>query len=215
MKIIEKIYYTLSAESRKKKFEQFLLEIKPKNNETIIDVGVNNQEYSESDNYLEKHYSAIENITAVSKDDIHLFKEKYPKIRSILADGLSLPFPDNSFAIGYSNAVIEHVGDRNNQIKFLQELYRVSGRGYITTPNGHFPLELHTRVLFLHLLLPKKYFDLFLKWIGKEWAAGDYMNLVSRKDIVELMSKAGIKQYRIISNFIFGIPVTFSVLWEK
>lgn len=215
MKLIEKLYYNLSAKSRKRKFEQFLLEIKPEKDENIIDVGVNNEEYSESDNYLEKHYTAPQNITAVSKDNIELFKERYPNINSVVADGLKLPFPNNFFKISYSNAVIEHVGERKNQIVFLKELYRVSTRGYVTTPNGHFPIELHTRIPVLHLLLSKKYFDSFLRLIGKAWATGSYMNLLSRKDLVGLLEEANIKKYTLISNRIIGFPVTFSVIWEK
>ncbi len=214
-KLIDKIAYKISQKSREKKFEQFLFEIKPKNNERIIDVGINNEEYSQGDNYLEKHYSHPQNITAVSKESIDLFKKQYPDIKSLVADGRKLPFDGDAFDIGYSNAVIEHVGERQDQINFLKELFRVSRRGYFTTPNRFFPIEIHTRVPLLHLLLSKKYFDSFLNLIGKKWATGDYMNLLSKKDIKGIMAEAGIENYTILSNRLLGFPATFSVIWKK
>ena len=42
---------------------------------------------------------------------------------------------------------------------FLQELMRVARHGYVTTPNRYFPVETHTRVPLLHILLPKRIFD--------------------------------------------------------
>ena len=153
--VIEKIANSISARSRKKKLDQFIGLVAPQPHETLIDVGVNTEEYSDADNYLEKFYSYPENITAVGIGDFSLFRERYPKAKSLEGDGRALPFGDNSFDIAYSNAVIEHVGStRADQLQFLTELVRVSKRGYLTTPNRHFPIEIHTRTPLLHLLLP-------------------------------------------------------------
>jgi SAM-dependent methyltransferase len=167
--LIEKIADSISARSRKKKFDQFLRFVSPQSHETLVDVGVNTEEYSATDNYLEKFYSYPENITAVGFGDFSVFRERYPKIKTLEGDGRALPFGDNSFDIAYSNAVIEHVGSTPaDQLQFLTELIRVSKRGYLTTPNRHFPIEIHTRTPLLHLLLPKKMFDSFLVRIDKK-----------------------------------------------
>jgi ubiquinone/menaquinone biosynthesis C-methylase UbiE len=215
MSLIEKFSYTLSKKSRERKYAQFLAEIKPKPEESIIDVGVNDEEYSQGDNYLEKHYPYPQNITAISKDSADQFKNRYPEIKAVVADGRKLPFDDNSFDIAYSNAVIEHVGKRKDQIDFLRELFRVARRGYFTTPNRLFPIEIHTRVPLLHLILPKKAFDFFLKMIGKKWATGDYMDLLSKNELTDVIEKAGIKKYKILNNRIFCLPATFTVVWKK
>jgi len=213
--VIEKIADSISARSRKKKFDQFLRLVAPRPDETLIDVGVNTEEYSAADNYLEKFYSYPENITAVGIGDLSLFRERYPKAKSFEGDGRALPFGDNSFDIAYSNAVIEHVGStRADQLQFLTELVRVSKRGYLTTPNRHFPIEIHTRTPLLHLLLPKKMFDAFLVFIGKEWATGDYMHLLSKKDIHSLFADAHISNYTLLENRFYP-PMTFSVIWQK
>lgn len=213
--IVEKIAYSLSAKSRKKKFLQFLEKIAPERNESIVDVGVNTTEYSKTDNYLENSYIHPEKITAVGLGDISAFTSRYPLIHTVSADGLALPFENDTFDIAYSNAVIEHVGDYEKQLQFLRELIRVTKRGYLTTPNKLFPFEVHTRVPLLHLILSKKYFDAFLGWIGKSWATGDYMHLLSLQELHLLFSESGITDYTVIKNRLFLFPMTFTVVWKK
>jgi hypothetical protein len=213
--LIEKIAYGISAKSRAQKFDQFLTLIDPKEKETIVDVGVNTTEYSATDNYLEKFYPYPDRITAVGVEDMNDFQKRYPHVTVAQGDGRALPFADNTFAIGYSNAVIEHVGNFDDQKRFLGELVRVSTRGYLTTPNRHFPIELHTRVPLLHLLLSKQAFDRFVTWIGKGWAAGNYMSLLSEKDLRALFAHVGITHYTLIKNRFLGLPMTFTVIWHK
>jgi len=215
LSIIEKIAYQISAQSRKKKFEQFLTLLSPKPGEAILDVGVNTTEYSGTDNYLEKFYSSPEKITAVGVGDIGTFQARYPKVRAVSGDGRTLPFSDHTFDISYSNAVIEHVGSHDNQRRFLSELYRVSGRGYLTTPNRHFPVELHTRIPLLHLFLSRKNFDFVATKIGKSWATGDYMTLLSESDVRTLFAQVGIHEYKLIKNRFCGLVMTFTVIWQK
>ncbi len=213
--LIEKIAYALSAKSRKKKFSQFLSLVAPKENETIVDVGVNTEEYSATDNYLEKFYPHPENITAVGIGDFTDFTKRYPLVTSLTGDGRALSFSDNAFDIAYSNAVIEHVGANDDQRRFLSELFRISTRGYLTTPNRHFPIEIHTRIPLLHLLLSKKNFDRVATTIGKEWATGDYMTLLSERGLRRLLDEAGITHYTLIKNRLLCIPMTFTVIWHK
>ena len=213
--LIEKIAYSISAKSRAKKFSQFLTLTTPTAEETIVDVGVNTTEYSATDNYLEKFYPHPEKITAVGLGDLTAFKERYPLVTAIEGDGRTLPFVDNAFAIAYSNAVIEHVGSHDDQRRFLSELYRVSSRGYLTTPNRLFPIELHTRIPLLHLLLSKKNFDTVATKIGKGWAAGDYMTLLSERELRSLLSEAGMSRYTLVKNRFWGFPMTFTILWQK
>jgi SAM-dependent methyltransferase len=68
----------------------------------------------------------------------------------VRADGRRLPFADNSFDVVFSNAVIEHVGSFEDQLRFVNEHKRVGRHWVITTPNRWFPIESHTNVLFRH-----------------------------------------------------------------
>ena len=218
MSLIETIAYRISASSRAKKFSQFLKLVAPQPHESIVDVGVNTTEYSATDNYLEKFYDHPDHITAVgmgSDTEIADFQARYPKVSTLSGDGRALPFAENNFDISYSNAVIEHVGTRDDQRRFLAELFRVSHRGYLTTPNKYFPIELHTRLPLLHLLLSKTNFDRFVTLIGKSWAAGDYMSLLGENDLRALLAEVGISDYSLIKNRFCGLPMTFTVIWHK
>jgi hypothetical protein len=69
---------------------------------------------------------------------------------SVIADGRALPFASGSVDLVFSNAVVEHVGDVDDQRRFIAEHRRV-GRGWIvTTPNRWCPIESHTGAVFRH-----------------------------------------------------------------
>ena len=70
----------------------------------------------------------------------------------VAGNALSLPFPDNSFDIAYSNSVIEHLYTFNNQKTFAREMLRVSKRIYMQTPNKSFLIEPHLITPFIHFL---------------------------------------------------------------
>jgi hypothetical protein len=72
----------------------------------------------------------------------------------VFADGCRLPFKDDSFEIVFSNSVIEHVGDAENQRQFANEIARVGRAYWVETPNFWFPVEPHLLTPFLHFLPP-------------------------------------------------------------
>ncbi len=129
-----------------------------------------------------------------------------------------MPFPDKSFDLCWSNAVLEHVGSHASrveaQVTFLSEIARVSKSAFVTTPNRWFPAEIHTRTPFLHWL-PKPMFDRYLKMRGQEWAAGDYMDLLSVHDLRSVLKAAGITEYRIVRNRLMGFTVDFVVMFGE
>lgn len=213
---VEVLANTVSKQSRAKKWAQFLALMTPGPDDRLIDVGVNTIEYSESDNYLERHYAYPKNITAVGVEtDFTEFKHRYPEVTTVTSDGTRLPFEDDAFDIACSNAVIEHVGGHEKQVAFLRELYRVGKRGYMTTPNRLFPIEVHTRIPLLHILLPRAGFDRVATLLGKGWAAGEYMHLLSRGELNTLAAEAGIKHYELIPNRLLGFTMTFTLVWNK
>lgn len=205
--------YKISAMNRKRKFGEFLSICAPTESTTILDVGFSDEEYSDTDNYLEKNYPYPENITALGVNKPVKFPKRYPMVKVVQYDGTIFPFKDNSFDVVWSNAVIEHVGQEDRQVQFLKELKRVAKqRVFITTPNKHFPVEVHTRTAFLHWL-PKKHFDKYLHLIRKDWATGDFMYLITMKRLKWMLAEAGITDYKIIKNRLCGFVLDFIITW--
>jgi hypothetical protein len=190
----------------------FIQQIQPTSDSKILDVGFSNEEWLSGDNYLEKHYPYPHNITALGVCAFDLFQKRYPQVTAVRYDGKIFPFPDNSFEIGWSNAVIEHVGEEEAQTLFLKELRRTCRKVYLTTPNRYFPFELHTKIPLLHWL-PKKIFDKILSHTTKRWATGDFMYLLSERQVRTLLKKAGIENYRIYRNRFMGFTMDFSILF--
>lgn len=205
MSLAEKI----SAFNRKRKWKLFLNRIRPIPATTILDVGFTEKEHSSVDNFIERFYPFPENITALGMEEPVTFSKRYPKVKALRYDGVSFPFPDKSFDVCWSNAVIEHVGNREAQLLFLQEIVRVSRRAFVTTPNRYFPIELHTRTPLLHWL-PKDAFDAFLRRTGREWATGTYMDLLSEGQLRGLLNRSGAKYYEIYSNCVGGFAMDFA-----
>jgi SAM-dependent methyltransferase len=151
--VLRRLADRVSLRSRRRKFELFVATFRPGPETSVLDVGVTDAPFGERpDNFLEAWYPWPERITAVGVTSLERFGEAFPAVTRVQADGRALPFADGSFDLGFSNAVVEHVGDREAQAAFVHELCRVARRVFLTTPNRRFPLEVHTLVPFVHWL---------------------------------------------------------------
>jgi len=100
-----------------------------------------------------------------------VFREAFPKVTAVRADGRALPFEDGQFDVGFSNAVVEHLPDLDSQRAFVAELCRVSRRVFLTTPNRRFPIDTHTLVPFAHWLSDERR-DAVYRRLGRTEALG-------------------------------------------
>jgi SAM-dependent methyltransferase len=205
---------TVSNFNRRRKWKSFLELIDPAPGMRVLDVGYADYEFSETDNFIEKHYPYPAMLTALTIEHPVNFESRYPQAKCVQYDGRRFPFRNSSFDVCWSNAVIEHVGDRNDQLMFLKEIKRVARRAMITTPNRYFPIEVHTRTPFLHLL-PRRMFDSYLRSVGKQWATGSYMNLLSLAEIKALLREAGIVDPTIIKNRLMGFSLDFVIVFDS
>src|SRR5579862_5072587 len=98
---------TVSAFNRTRKWNLFLSNFRPSPTTSVLDVGYTEQEFSPLDNFLEKNYPYPENITALGVGECTSFAARYPKVKTLIYDGISFPFPDKSVDICWSNAVLE------------------------------------------------------------------------------------------------------------
>jgi hypothetical protein len=155
--VLRRVASRVSMRSRERKLRLFLDLMAPGPETTVVDVGVTDAPFGagSSDNFFEALYPWPERITAVGHTELGRFEAAFPAVTAVRADGRSLPFADGAFAVGFSNAVVEHVaGGREGQRAFVHELCRVAGRVFVTTPNRWFPLEVHTLLPFVHWLPP-------------------------------------------------------------
>ncbi len=154
--MLERLAAPVSSWSRRRKLGLFMAEMRPTAASTVLDVGVTDGPYGEgtygTHNFFEALYPWRERITAVSTQYLERFSAAFPEVRAVRADGRDLPFADGEFDVAFSNAVLEHVGDREAQRAFVHELCRVAGGVFVTTPNRWFPLEVHTLLPLAHWL---------------------------------------------------------------
>ena len=173
---------------RRKFYDAFMDSMNPTAETTIIDVGVTPDQTADDSNFFEKWYPHTSQLTATSIEDASHLETTHPGLTFQRTAGDSLPFEDGQFDIAFSTAVIEHVGDRDSQRRFLAELLRVSKRFFLTTPNRWYPVELHTYVPFVHWL-PQHHHQRLLERLGKsDWATTENLNLLDAKDLLALFS---------------------------
>ena len=177
--------------ARHRMFESFMESLQPSASTTIVDIGVTPDESTEDCNFLEKWYPSPERITATSIEDASYLESSHPGLTFVRTSGDSLPFDDGQFDIGFSSAVLEHVGDRAHQRRFLNELLRVSKRFFITTPDRRFPVELHTFLPFVHWL-PQRHHQHVLRALGMtSWARTENLNLLNEHDLPPPVPRRG------------------------
>jgi SAM-dependent methyltransferase len=178
----------ISLRSRRQKLRLFLEELGPTPETTVLDVGADELAFGEGDgcrtmNFFEELYPWPERITALGLHEGAGFRARYPGIRYVQGDACALPFADGEFDVVFSNAVIEHVGGRERQRTFVSEALRVGRRAYITTPDRRFPVELHTRLPFVHWL-PDRLSHPLYRAAGRE--LGTELDLLTRRAFASL-----------------------------
>lgn len=171
---------------RKKTFGLFMRKIRPTARDAILDLGITADILTEADNYFEVLYPFPDKITGAGVEDLSKLKTIYPRMNVIQADGRNLPFNPHSFDIVFSGSVLEHVGSRDDQRRFVSEALRVGKRVFISTPNRYFPLEVHTGLPLLHYL-PAHIYRKILRLLGMHFfAEEENLNLLSKRDFMKL-----------------------------
>lgn len=179
----------VSLWNRARKMELFFRAISPNPETRVLDVGAGDTGFATepgvaaSHNFFEAMYPWPERITAVSDVPLRHFAQEFPQVETVTADGRELPFPDGAFDVAFSNAVVEHVGGRTDQRRFVHELCRVARRVFISTPNRWFPIETHTLVPLVHWLPPGPRKQIFAALRRDRWRG---VELLSARDLLGL-----------------------------
>ncbi len=142
----------MSYKSRTKKFELLKNVFHARPEDLVLDVGASGETFLQYT--LEDIYPFPDRIVAGGYEprEILAARRLYPQARYMLFDGCALPFPDQSFDLVFSNAVIEHILGPGRQEKFAQEIRRVGKSWFVTTPNYWYPFESHHHLPFFQFL---------------------------------------------------------------
>jgi hypothetical protein len=176
----------LTAAARDRIYADFLRLTRPAPETTILDIGVSDV-VNDAANVLERRYPHSHRITAAGLGPAPAFRAAHPQVtyRQIDAD-CRLPFPDRSFGIATSNAVLEHVGSPGNQRQMLSEMLRVARTVFVTVPHRYFPVEHHTGIPLLHY--GDASFRFACRRLGKaDWAEERNLILMSRSRLAALL----------------------------
>lgn len=160
----------------------------PTEGDRILDVGVTDTAWR-SGNFLEANYPWPHRITAVALRSMPAFQRLFPEVTFVVADGRALPFEDGTLDIGFSNAVIEHVGSRDQQAAFVGELLRTCRRVFVATPNALFPIDPHTLLPLIHWLGPGLRYPLLRLFRQGRWAREEMLNPLSAEALLSLFPR--------------------------
>lgn len=151
---IHAIYSHISPWFRRRRLARFQALFHPSSDTTILDVGGYPWCWPED--------ACPAHVTCINRDPVTGFVETSRR-RMLHGDGCALEFGDQSFDIGFSNSVIEHLGTWENQQKFAAEIRRIGGRLWVQTPARWFFIEPHLIAPFIHWL-PKGWQRPLLRW---------------------------------------------------
>jgi hypothetical protein len=209
MKIVTGLQNKVMQTSRQKKLDHFYSLFEE--GMTVLDVGVSSElrRGIPSRNYFLKNFRyASRFYTGLGVQDLGGMEALFPGKRFLQYPGGRFPFLDKEFDWAFSNAVIEHVGNGEAQLFFLNEMLRVASNVFFTTPNKYFPLEPHTNALFLHWND-----SIFYQWCRKQRKriTKDTLCLFSYRRLERLLYDSHASHCQIYKNRFLGLSMTFTV----
>lgn len=201
---LRKFASKISFHVRRKIFVSFMETMRPTARSRVLDVGVTPDRTLPESNFLESLYPYRDRLVVTSIEDASHLEQEYPGIRFVRTEKLDLPFADKTFNIVFCSAVLEHVGDYDQKKSFVAELFRVSERFFIITPNRQFPMEFHTLLPFIHWLPPSVHQPI-LRALGMEfWSRTENLNLLTPRSLRKIIRSAPCAHIK--NQFFLGFP---------
>lgn len=193
----------ISLAARRRLLRLFLRECGANAAHLVLDVGVTADATRPESNFFEQWYPHPERVVGLGIEDLRPIAGRFRGLHLVQARGDQLPFGDGVFDAVFSNAVVEHVGPRLAQRRFVHELVRAGKQCFIGTPDRSFPIETHTALPLLHYL-PNSAFRWALRVLGREdLADADSLNLLWPAAMKDLCPHGG--QCRLLRVRVLGI----------
>ena len=162
---------------------------------SILDVGGTVEFWEKSDLINNDNV----NITLLN---LQLFKPEYSNVESVFGDARNLEiFEDNKFDVVFSNSVIEHVGNFDDQMKMAKEIKRVGKAYFVQTPNYYFPIEPHYRAIGFQFLPYRTKFFILKKFdVGRVKRCTDNNTAFNESKRIRLLTLIELKHLFPYSN---------------
>ena len=210
MELLSNLKWKVSAYNRRRKLD-FIISQLPAGCR-LVDVGVEpiQQRPSNTVNYIEEYFLRknrhLDVLALESDGDYTFFREYYSNCDLILFDGRNFPRVNEPYDVALSNAVIEHVGTRAEQLEWLKGLRGICKKLIITTPNRFFPVESHTNVIMKHILSRR-----FRERLMTE----KNINLFSLEEFTQILKETGFKIKKIKKDRLMFLTLDFVVVCES
>ena len=154
-----------------------------------LDIGTTSDTLNISSNSVIRNIKNIKNFKCLSNQEVNsnFFYKKLKK--SITDDFYENELSEFSSDLVISNATIEHVGGFLKQKKMIKNIIKLTKKIFIiTTPNKFYPIELHTKIPFIHWL-PKLIYRRILKFLGLSfYAQEENLNLLDVHQLQEMLN---------------------------
>jgi hypothetical protein len=187
-----------SLRSRAKKLELLHSVFRPRPEDRVLDVGASAKVLVL--HTLEDVYPYPHRIVAGGCEfgEVESARRHYPQPAYAVYDGRALPFPDRSFDLVFSNAVIEHILGEGAQERFAREVMRVGKSWFVTTPNYWFPFESHHLLPFFQFL-PRPMQRAYNRLLGTQIPKGQVQELalLSARGLRRLFPTSRIAKVRV------------------
>ncbi|MHC0064164.1 class I SAM-dependent methyltransferase [Nostoc sp. UIC 10890] len=222
--IVRKLYDTNLSDSwasklRKKRFSLFtsILDSMPSPIK-ILDVG-GTISFWKNLGFLNEEVKDVEiillNVKFIETSSTH------PKIKQVVGNATNMAnFQSNEFDIVFSNSVIEHVGDYEQQRQMAAEVMRVGKKYFVQTPNLFFPIEPHF-VFPLFQFMPIN----IRVWLLTNFALGWYDKVTDKQlarsiaTSIQLLNKRKFlnlfPEAQLYEEKFFGLTKSFTVYGES
>ena len=201
---------------RKEIFEIIKKNINLNNINSVLDVGTTSDNSLESSNFLIKQFKSIKIKKSISDQKIlndYFFDMTF---EGSITENLNDNFDNLRSDLLVCSATIEHLGNFSTIKKGIDNIVNLSDKYFIiTTPNRYHPIEFHTKIPFIHFL-PKEFHRKLLKFFGDEFfSKEENLNLLSKKDLINLMSNYKNISYKINEIKLFGFVSNFIIVGTK